>query len=223
MVIEVPPKVWQPKIVNKYKMPEYEDVDNGVFEFQSYGNCVFRNSFVWDAGSRADIIDFDDDRDTLELQRDLHIGKLASPTDKLNIKNLVKTYWDCFCEQGCHRHILGYEFGIDTGTHTPVCCRKPSYGFHESAIIKKELKKLRNNRWIRRCAGPWGSLIVLAAKPHQEHVSNIDDFVWRLCVSYRALNRITKPFQFPIPRCDDSVYLLGNGSVKVFFITLDAR
>ena len=41
MVIEVPPKVWQPKVVNKYRMPEYEDVDNGVFEFQSCENRVF--------------------------------------------------------------------------------------------------------------------------------------------------------------------------------------
>ena len=44
-----------------------------------------------------------------------------------------------------------------------------------------------------------------------------------MCVSYRALNRITKPFQFPIPRCDDSIYMLGNGSVHIFIITLDAR
>ena len=62
-----------------------------------------------------------------------------------------------------------------------------------------------------KCGGPWGSLIVLAPKPHQENVTEIADFIWRMCVSYRALNRITKPFQFPIPRCDDSIYLLGSG------------
>ena len=66
-------------------------------------------------------------------------------------------------------------------------------------------------------------MIVLAGKPHQESIQDIDEFVWRLCVSYRALNRITKPFQFPIPRCDDSIYLLGNGSGCIFIITLDAR
>ena len=57
-------------------------------------------------------------------------------------------------------------------------------------------------------------MIVLAAK---------QDFIWRLCISYRALNHITKPFQFPIPRCDDSIYLLGNDSGRIFIITLDAR
>jgi len=43
-----------------------------------------------------------------------------------------------------------------------------------------------------RCFGPWGSSIVLAAKPHQEHVIDIKDFVWRMCVSYRKLNSVTK-------------------------------
>ena len=104
-----------------------------------------------------------------------------------------------------------------------VCCKNPSYGFHESKNIQREIQKLLKNGWARQCGGPWGSLIVLVAKAHQEKVNNIDNFVWCLCVSYRALNGITKPFQFPIPRCDDSVYMLGNGSTKIYFITLDAR
>ena len=79
----------------------------------------------------------------------------------------------------------------------------------------REVEKLLANKWVRKCGGPWGSMVVLAAKPHQENVNDIEKFVWRLCVSYRALNRITKPFQFPIPRCDNSLYLLDNGSVKI--------
>ena len=153
----------------------------------------------------------------------MHIGNVASEADIDIIKDIIKEYWDCFCERGCHRPILDYEFGIDTGDHTPVCCRKPSYGFHESKVIMQQIEKLLQNKWARKCGGPWGSMIVLAAKPHQEDMDDIEKFVWRMCVSYRALNRITKPFQFPIPRCDDSVYMLGNGSVKIFIITLDAR
>ena len=44
-----------------------------------------------------------------------------------------------------------------------------------------------------------------------------------MCISYRALSCITKPFQLLIPRCDGSVYMLGNDSVLIFIITLDAR
>ena len=86
------------------------------------------------------------------------------------------------------------------------------------------IKTLLHNDWIEECGGSWGSMIVLAPKPHQEHVTNIDDFVWRMCVSYRKLNSITKPFEYPIPRCDDAVDCLGTciGS-KIHFISLDAK
>ena len=44
-----------------------------------------------------------------------------------------------------------------------------------------------------------------------------------MCVSYRKLNSVTKPSQYPIPRCDDSVTFMGFGSDIIFFISLDAR
>ena len=42
-------------------------------------------------------------------------------------------------------------------------------------------------------------------------------------VSYRKLNSVTKPFQFPIPRCDDAVMIMGWGAGKISIISLDAR
>ena len=177
MVIEVPPKIWQPRVISRYQMPIYTDVDNGVFEFESYGKCVFRPTYDWDAGKRTDIIVFNESSDTTELTKDLRFGKHITPENKNVITGLIKKYWDCFCAKGCHRPIIGYEFAIDTGTHTPVCCRKPSYGFHEAKVIQTQIKTLLGNKWIRKCGGPWGSLIVLTAKPHQEYVIDIADFI----------------------------------------------
>ena len=78
--------------------------------------------------------------------------------------------------------------------------------------------------WIEECGGPWGSLIVLAPKPHQEHITSINDFVWRMCVSYRPLNAVTKPFTYPIPLCDNAVSVFGmNSSEPLHFISLDAK
>jgi len=57
----------------------------------------------------------------------------------------------------------------------------------------KQLKSLLSNDWIELCFGAWGSSIVLAAKPHQEHVLDIEDFIWTMCVSYWKLNSVTKP------------------------------
>ena len=42
-------------------------------------------------------------------------------------------------------------------------------------------------------------------------------------VSYRRLIAITKPFQFPIPRCDDAIFILGDGAGIIWIISLDAR
>jgi hypothetical protein len=70
--------------------------------------------------------------------------------------------------------------------------------------------------------GPWASPLVLASKPHQEHVQNIADFIWRMCVSYRRLNRVTRPFRFPIARCSDSTQEFGDSHGELFFIALDA-
>ena len=86
-MIEVPPKVWTPKIINQFKMPVYEDVDDGVFQFPSYGNCLYRKKFCWQDGDRADIIKFDSERDLVELDWDLKIESVASPVDIGSIEN----------------------------------------------------------------------------------------------------------------------------------------
>ena len=92
---------------------------------------------------------------------------------------------------------------------------KPSYAPYELKISMTQLDDLLGLKWIEECGGPLGGMIVLAQKSHQEHVNTTDDFVWRMCVSYRKLNSITKPFQFPIPRCDDAVMILSWGAGNI--------
>jgi hypothetical protein len=60
---------------------------------------------------------------------------------------------------------------------------------------------------------------VLAAKPDQGHV-HWTKYVFRLCVSYRLLNTVTRGFEFPVPRCDDAVNDIGP---REFTITGDLK
>ena len=69
----------------------------------------------------------------------------------------------------------------------------------------------------------WGVSIVLATKPHQDHVKDIDNFVWRMCISYRKSNAITKPFEFPILRCNDAITIINTCSQCILIISLDTR
>ena len=224
-MIEVPPKIWRPKMVSKYTTPDYADNDLGdILDYSKFGRCVYRSDIKWDSGvRRMDRILFDEKEHAKELDKDLKLGPSICDQSKQDVVAVIKKYWDCFVTVGAKRTILGYEFGIDTSGAKPVCCRKPSYGPYESKVIMSQLEDLLSNKWIEECGGPWGSMIVLAQKPHQEHVRHINDFVWRMCVSYRKLNSITKPFQFPIPRCDDAVMILGWGAGEIWIISLDAR
>ena len=69
--------------------------------------------------------------------------------------------------------------------------------------------------------GPWGAIIVLAAKPGQYNVP-WEKFKWRLCVSYRKLNQVTKPFQYPIPRCNDAVEEIPPWAIAFISIVFDS-
>ena len=57
--------------------------------------------------------------------------------------------------------------------------------------------------------------LLLVARPHQEGCKDIKEFIWRIYVSYRLLNSVTRSFEFPILRFTDSIEELGdyNGSI----------
>ena len=54
MVIEVPPKVCRPKVVNKYIPPNYADnIDQDIFDFVQYGKSVYRPRKNWEEVERT--------------------------------------------------------------------------------------------------------------------------------------------------------------------------
>ena len=119
--------------------------------------------------------------------------------------------------------MLEFEFRINTGNVKTVYYCQPTYGDHEANIMTDYITQLENNNWIRDGTGPWCTLLLLAAKPHQDYCVHIDKFVWRLCVSYRRLNSVTRSFEFPILRYSNNIEDLGDLFGILFFISLDAR
>ena len=86
-----------------------------------------------------------------------------------------------------------------------------------------QIKSFQGNHWVCECDGAWGSQIVLAAKPQQEHIDDIKQFVWWMCVSYRGLNKVTKIQENPIPRCDMAITIFQTGSSRMWIITIDTK
>ena len=161
-MIEVPPKIWRPKMISQYTTPEdYGDEVDGILDYSQYGKCVYRNKMTWNNDiKRNDIILYNCTLHGAELDKDLKFDESIDEATKQQIITIVKKYWDCFVKEGAKRPILSYEFGIDTGGAKPVCCRKPSYGPYESKVIMEQISQLLSNNWITKCEGPWGSMVV---------------------------------------------------------------
>ena len=74
MVIDVPRKIWRPKIRSTYKPSLFnKDVDEGGFIFKSLGSAIFRPK-PWKPGIRNDVILYD---------KGLHAKEFSS--SKINI------------------------------------------------------------------------------------------------------------------------------------------
>ncbi len=90
--------------------------------------------------------------------------------------------------------VRNYECVIDTGSARPIAVKKILYGERETVIVQKCIAALAKVGHIQQITdGSWLFKALLAPKPHQEHVKNIDDFVWRFVA-------------YPIPGCDTAIF-----------------
>jgi len=111
-----------------------------------------------------------------------------------NIYHLTQKYWSIFDDKGQVVTVKDYECVIDTGTVHPICDKKIQYGPCETPIMRKCIAALAKFGHIHQMHdGEWMCKALHAPKPHQEHVSNIADFVWWFSINYIPLNRVTRP------------------------------
>lgn len=200
------------------------EFDDDLFVFPRYGKSILRESPVSEElPPRDDVREWNGAIDQEEFDRAISIPEDLDPSLRDELVSIIHDNWDCFYAEGVNRPIRGFQFHIDTGAAQPVACKPPHYGIHEGKIMQESIKDLIHNGWIRECSGPWLSKAVLAPKPHQEHVTDIADFVWRFCVNYRPLNAVTKPYDYPIPRCDDALEDFGDSKGRLYFISVDAK
>ena len=52
-MIEVPPKIWRPKMVSKYTTPDYADNNlDGILDYSKFGRYVYRSDIKWNSGAK---------------------------------------------------------------------------------------------------------------------------------------------------------------------------
>jgi hypothetical protein len=128
------------------------------------------------------------------------------PTTRDRIYELIKKYWSVFDGKGVFIPVKNYEFVIDTGDAKPIAVKKILYGPKEIPIMRDAIAALAKVGHIRQIHDShWLFKALLAPKPHQEHVRDIDKFIWHFCLNYIPLNSISRIIAYPISRCDSAI------------------
>ena len=90
---------------------------------------------------------------------------------------------------------------IDTADAYPRKQRARRLPFSLRQEVARQLRSMQENRVIQPSKSPWASPVVLVKKRDGSH---------RFCVDYRRLNAVTKSDNFPLPRIEDLLDLLGQ-------------
>ena len=209
---------YRPKPLSQYEEPAYLPDDDDTLDvlYRSGGTAISMLKEDLDERDPNSIIKYNEQTHGETLNKSLQWDDCPEYL-RPRITQLVKRYWDVFAPEGLKQHIRGFVCHIDTGNAQPVCCRIPRYGPHEARVITELARGLEKNGLIEEARGPWGAQVVLAAKPNQSHV-HWSEYIWRLTVSYRQLNAVTRPFIYPSRRCDDAARDIGPSK---HFITMD--
>lgn len=90
---------------------------------------------------------------------------------------------------------------------------KEAYKFtpEQNVEVARQIQGLLEKGYIRKIISPCVVPIVLA--PRKEAT-------WRLCMDYRAINRITIRYRFPMPRMEDLMDCLGG---EKFYSKIDLK
>jgi hypothetical protein len=151
--------------------------------------------------------DYDKELHGTQLAKDLDISHL-NPLHAKQLIAFIKQYWTVFDERGMFTPVCGYQCVIDTGNAKPIEVKKIMYDPKETVIKRKCIAALEKVGHIYQIHdSQWLFKALLAAKLHQEHILNIEDFVWRFCVKYIPLNQVTCQIAYPIPCCDHTINL----------------
>jgi len=139
-------------------------------------------------------------------------SKRGPSARQLQMDKIVEEYEDIFTSPAGVPLHCQVKHSIDLTPGAPLP-NGPIYrrSVLENNEIRRQIQELLEKGHIRPSSSPCGSPIVLVQKK---------DGTWRLCIDYRALNKITVRNRYPIPRIDD---LLDQLKGAKYFSKIDLK
>lgn len=95
----------------------------------------------------------------------------------------------------------GMTHGIDTGDAKPVNIGAYSLSTVHMDELRRQLKILTESGLVRTSSSPWGFPVLFVKKANGE---------WRMCIDYRALNKVTVRNTYPLPKIRDMIDMIGT-------------
>jgi hypothetical protein len=135
-------------------------------------------------------------KDQFQIGTDLTDGQKQELISVLrhNIRAFAKNKEDIgYCE------VIFHE--IDTGDARPVKQKPYRLSFAEEKEAHKQIAELVAMGKVKPSNSPWASPIVMVKKKNG---------TLRMCVDMRALNKVTKPWSYPLPYIQDVLDRLGK-------------
>lgn len=106
---------------------------------------------------------------------------------------------------------FSYEMKIHLTTDVPFHCPPRRLSYSERNDVQSIVDQLQREGIVRPSSSPYASAIVLVRKKSGKI---------RMCIDYRALNKITVRDNYPLPLIDDCIEFLEN---KKYFSILDLK
>ena len=100
---------------------------------------------------------------------------------------------------------------IDTGASDPISQKPYPIAMKHNQWVKEEIEKLITAKVIHSSRSSWSAPIIVVPK---------GDGGKHLVIDYRALNKVTRRFTWPMPKVED-IFSKLNGAT--YFTTLDLQ
>lgn len=141
---------------------------------------------------------------------ELNVGLMASSEERQELLRLVEEYPDCFARPLSEIGLMtASEMNIELTTDKSVTYRPYRLSYTEREKVRSIVDELKSIGIVTDSSSEYARPVLLVRKKTGEE---------RLCIDYRALNRITRVDKYPLPLNNDELDRLQG---KKCFSSLD--